>query len=74
MRNCSLTGLDLLEGPPWSLMLLEVLMVLVVHAAARGHYYARDSCGLKWSVLLTEYLVMSLGCAAWAPCACEHPV
>lgn len=39
MRNCSLTGLDLLEGPPWSLMLLEALMVLVVHAAARGHYY-----------------------------------
>lgn len=63
MRNGSLTVLNLLEGSLWCMMPLEAVLVFVVHAAIPGHDNARDSCGLKQSVLLVEYLVMSLGCA-----------
>lgn len=34
MRKSSLSGLDLLEGPPWFKRALEAILVLVVQAAA----------------------------------------
>jgi hypothetical protein len=36
MRKSSMSGLDLLEGPPWSMMSPEAMLVSVVHAAAPG--------------------------------------
>lgn len=70
MRNGSLSGLDLLEGPSWSML-----------PATEGHvwvsgpdvtelcvvcdpcYHWRRPCGCLWSVLPHEAMLMSVGCA-----------
>ena len=63
MRRCSLSGLDLLEGPLWSAMPPEAMLVSVVHAAAPAHDEAWGPCGHMQSVPLTDALVVTLGFA-----------
>lgn len=64
MRKDSLSGLDLLEGPPWCAIPQEDMVVSVLHAAAPGLSEAREPCGLMPSVLLSDALVLSLGFSA----------
>lgn len=69
MRTSSLSGLDLLEGPPWSMMPSEVTLVPVVHAAAPGLDEGRDPRRHMRSVSLTEALAKTLGfCCLWGLC------
>lgn len=42
IKEVSLTGLDLLEGPPWSPKPMEAILVTVVHAIAPGIDEAGD--------------------------------
>lgn len=60
MRKGSLSGLDLLEGPPWSKRAPEAILVLVVQAAAQTVTKLEihvDVC----PVLLPSALAMSSG-------------
>lgn len=57
-RKVSLSGLVLLKGPPWSMMLPEI------HGAATGQDKSQDSCASMQSVPLPDALVMFLGFAA----------
>lgn len=45
MRNGSVPGLDLRKGPPWSVMLLEIMFKPLIHAAAPGCDETCDPCG-----------------------------
>lgn len=58
MRKDSLCGLDFPEGPLWSVMPLEVMLVYVISAISPGHDEGTQS------VLLTATLVTFLGLAA----------
>lgn len=58
------SGMDLLEGPLWSTMPLEAMLVSVVHASTPDHSETQDPCGHMQSVQLPGYLVMSSGLAA----------
>lgn len=64
MRKGSLSGLDLLRGPPWPTMLLETVLVSTVHATVHNHDKAQDPCGHTQSVLLPVALVVSSDFAA----------
>lgn len=70
MRNCSLSELDLLEGPPWSVMRPEAKLVYMVHADAPGHGEAHDPCGCSQSVPPT--VAMMVSSVVWA--VSEHLV
>lgn len=61
MRKGSVSGLDLLEGPLWSVTPLEAMLVSVVHAATQDHDEAQVPCGSSRFVLLTEGMLKSVG-------------
>lgn len=66
MRNGSLSGLDLLKGPPWCSGPLDALLVSVVPVAAPSDDKAlRSNVDIQWSVRLPDALVMSSGFAAF---------
>lgn len=66
MRKGSLSGLDLLKGPPRFLMPLEAMLVSVVHSGTPSHDEAWDPCGFMQSVPLPDALVTTSLCfAAW---------
>lgn len=62
MRKIVLSGLDLLEGSPWSMVLMEA-MLSMVHAAAPGHDEAWDPWGHMQSVPLSDAFVVFSGFA-----------
>lgn len=63
MKKGSLSGEDLVNGPPWSAMLPEAMLMSVVQDVAPSCDKASDLCGEMQSVLLPNTLVMSLGFA-----------
>lgn len=65
MGRSSLYGLDLLEGPFWSVMPLEAMLVSVAHAAALSHDKACGPCEHVQCMLLIDALVISSGFAAF---------
>lgn len=60
MSKGSLSELDLLEGPLWSMIPSDNMLMSVVHAASQTDKTWKP-CGLLQSVPLMDALVMSLG-------------
>lgn len=52
-KKGSFCGLDLLERPPWSMLLLEAMLTC-------GLCYSQRSCGCQWSTLPLEETIASL--------------
>ena len=61
MRNGSLSGFDLLEGPLWFIIPLVHMLVLVAHATAPGCSESRAPYVLMQPWLLPDALEISLG-------------
>lgn len=64
MRKSSVFGLDLQEGPPWSVMSPEAMVESVVRAAAPSRDETRNPWGCQQCVPLPEDLVVSSDFAA----------
>lgn len=55
-KKGSCCGLDLLERPPWSVLLLEAMLMCVAYATVRGHVDVRGPC-CPWRSLLSMLLL-----------------
>lgn len=78
MRKGSPSGLDLLKGPPWSLMPPEVMLLSVVHAAVPDPDGAWDPCDQVPSMLPPVWCLgdvlrfFCLRMPSWCECMCSH--